>query len=160
MKVVAREVRVGDRIMFRGEFRQVVAIHPSEVGWWVIRLRPRAKGGDPQIIRKLALSPVEVEGGQARTRYGLDHQRAAQAASRKAAEKRLAKKQAAVEASPFDWDEAPGGLQAAAFPELRAPRPVAKPGVQMALMRRRHRYHRHPSHPYLHPATRRHRKRR
>jgi len=63
-------------------------------------------------------------------------------------------------ASPFDWGEAPGGLQAAAFPELRAPRPVAKPGVQMALMRRRHRYHRHPSHPYLHPATRRHRKRR
>ena len=82
------------------------------------------------------VGPAEIiRVGQLRTRYGLDYQMGAHAAAVEAAAKRRSKKQVAV--SPFDWDEAPGGLQAAAFPEHRTPRPSAKPGTQLALYRRR-----------------------
>ncbi len=42
-------------------------------------------------------------------------------------------------APAMDWDIAPGGLQAAAFPEHRPARPARKPGTQLGLFRIRSR---------------------
>ena len=104
--------------------------------------------GHPEV----AVEPVQVSDGHSRSRAGgyhshpahpyshpkaTHHRRVSGRRRDQAKQPAPAPKKAAPAPEPFDWDEAPGGLQAAAFPELRAPRPAAKPGVQMALYRRR-----------------------